>query len=102
MKKKTMYGISVIVIALPWLFLLEVLPIPYYKIGTALEVTMEGIMAALLLAIVLILRNRLKLMKEFHAKNLSRIGVRILFVLACLTLFIVVLILVLIGISFTL
>lgn len=100
MKEKLLYVISVIVIALPWLFLLEVLPLPYYKISTALEVTVEGIMAALLLAVVLLLKKRLKRMKDYQAGKMSRFWGRTLFVLACVTLFLVVLILALIAISF--
>ena len=102
MREKVLYGMAVVVIALPWLFLLEVLPLPYDQIGTALEVAIEGVMALLLAAAVLFLRKQLKVMKEFFAGKMARMGVGILFVLAWVTLFLVCLILALIGISFTL
>lgn len=105
MKGKTLYIVSAIVTAVPWLFLLELIPVPYYRISTAVEVTIEAIMFALLLAVVIFLRKELKRLKgadgEKNGRAYRNVG-RVLFVLACITLFIVGLILVLIAISFTL
>lgn len=110
MKRKFLYIISTITIAAPWLFLLEVLPIPYAQISTAVEIIAEGVMFAALLAVVILLRKELKRMKAAGAdakmgqadRKGSRIIGRILYVLASLTLFLVGLILVLIAISFSL
>jgi membrane protein implicated in regulation of membrane protease activity len=89
----------------PWLFLLEIIPVPYYRISTGVEVTIEAIMFAALLAVVIFLRKELKRLKNAEGDGNRRayrnVG-RLLFVLACITLFIVGLILVLIAISFTL
>lgn len=118
MKGKILYIISIIVIAMPWLFLLEILPVPYNQISTAAEVIIEGIMFATLMTVVILLRKELKRLKTarmeeskadhdigVHARKASRtyrvIG-RLLFVLASITLFLIGLILVLIAISFTL
>jgi membrane protein implicated in regulation of membrane protease activity len=105
MRGKTLYIVSLIVIAVPWLFLLEIIPVPYNRISTAGEVTIEAIMFAALLAVVIFLRKELKRLKNAEGDGNRRayrnVG-RLLFVLACITLFIVGLILVLIAISFTL
>jgi hypothetical protein len=101
MKSKILYIISVIVIALPWLFLLEVLPVPYYKVSTAAEVAVEGIMFAALLVIVILLKKKLKNIKAEGGRT-DKVISRILFVLTSVTLFVVGLILSLIAISFTL
>lgn len=105
MKGKALYIISLIVILVPWLFLLEIIPVPYNRISTAVEVTIEAIMFAALLAVAIFLRKELKRLKNAEGDRNRRayrnVG-RLLFVLACITLFIVGLILVLIGISFTL
>lgn len=116
MKRKALFIISIIVIAAPWLFLLEILPIPYYQINTATEVTIEGAMFAALLAVVILLGKELKRLKAARATRdaghndvqtkrgdtSARVIGRILFVLASITLFIVGLILALIAIAFTL
>jgi TRAP-type C4-dicarboxylate transport system permease small subunit len=104
MKVKILFIVCVVVIAAPWLFLLEVLPVPYGQISTALEVTIEGVMFAALLAAVVLLRKELKRLKAVHEEGhkAARVVGRILFVLASVTLFIVGLILALIAISFTL
>ena len=105
MKGKTLYIVSLIVTAVPWLFLLEIIPVPYYRISTAAEVTIEAVMFAALLAVVIFLRKELKRLKggegETNRRAYRNLG-RLLFVLACITLFIVGLILALIAISFTL
>jgi hypothetical protein len=118
MKGKTLLIICAVVIAAPWLFLLEILPVPYNQISTPAEVVIEGVMFAALLAVVILLRKELKRLKAVReeARNerqdgsvpaenrhtgLRVIG-RILFVLASVTLFIVGLILALIAISFSL
>jgi membrane protease YdiL (CAAX protease family) len=99
MKGKLLYIISIIVTAAPWIFLLEVLPIPYSQISTAAEVTAEAIMFAALLAVVILLKKELKRLK---AESGNRVLARILFVLSSLTLFLVGLVLVLIAVSFSL
>ena len=107
MRGKTLYIVSLVVILVPWLFLLEIIPVPYYRISTAVEVTIEAVMFAALLAVVIFLRKELKRLKNAEAEgNRNRrayrnVG-RLLFVFACITLFIVGLILILIAISFTL
>ncbi len=115
MKTKIIFIICAVVIAAPWLFLLEILPVPYDQISTVTEVTIEGIMFAALLAAVILLKKELKRLKAVresarpevgaHAENrhiAARVVGRILFVLASVTLFIVGLILALIAISYTL
>lgn len=118
MKGRTLFIICVIVIAAPWLFLLEILPVPYDQISTASEVIIEVAMFAALLAALILLRKALKRLKaareqarsadregSVYAGNrhtAARVIGRILFVLASITLFIVGLILVLIAISFSL
>lgn len=104
MKGKMLSIISIIVIVIPWLFLLEVLPISYSGISTAAEVTIEGILFAALLIVVILLRKELKRLKTAGAgvKGADKVIPRILFVLASLTLFLIGLVLVLIAISFTL
>lgn len=105
MRGKTLYIASLIVIAAPWLFLLEIIPVPYGRIGTAAEVTIEAVMFAALLAVVIFLRKELKRLKsvagEKNRRAYRNIG-RLIFVLACITLFLVGLVLALIAISFTL
>ena len=101
MKTKILFIICAVVIAVPWLFLLEILPVPYGQISTAAEVTIEGVMFAALSAAVILLRKVLKRMKGSGLTAKRVIG-RILFILASVTLFIVGLILLLIAISFTL
>ncbi len=105
LRGKTLYIVSLIVILVPWLFLLEIIPVPYNRISTAMEVTIEAVMFAALLAVVIFLRKELKRLKKAdgdeNRKAYRNVG-RLLFVLACITLFIVGLILVLIAISFTL
>jgi hypothetical protein len=118
MKGKTLYIISAVVIGVPWLFLLEILPVPYHQIGTAAEVIIEGFMFAVLLTAVILLRRELKRLKAVRVEEreadhdtgayarksgrANRVIGRILFVLASITLFLIGLILVLIAISFTL
>lgn len=103
MKGKMLSIISIIVIAIPWLFLLEVLPISYSQISTAAEVTIESVMFAALLIVVILLRKERKSLKQEGSEGLtSRVIGRFLFVLASVTLFLVGLILVLIAISFSL
>jgi len=104
MKGKILSIISIIVIAVPWLFLLEAIPINYNQISVAAEVTIEGIMFAALLFVVISLRKELKRMKAegSEVKGAEKVISRILFVLASLTLFLVGLVLVLIAISFSL
>ena len=108
MKGKALYIISIIVIALPWLFLFEVWPIPYYKLSTLIEVLIEGSMFVLLVIILTLLKKHSKRLKEIdygkktEHKSSGRMLGKILFVLAFLTLFVLGLVLLLIGISFTL
>jgi len=118
MKGKTLYIISIIVIAMPWLFLLEAIPISYSQISTVAEVTIEGIMFIALFIVVILLRKELKRLKPAGAEakeadhnsgvrskkggQESRVIPRILFVLASLTLFLIGLVLVLIAVSFSL
>jgi len=104
MKGKILYTISIIVIAAPWLFLLEVIPITYSQISTAAEVTIEVVMFVALLSIIILLRKELKKRKTAGAevKGAGKVIPRILFVLASLTLFLIGLVLVLIAISFSL
>lgn len=87
MKGKTLNIVSLIVIAAPWLFLLEIIPIPYNRISTAAEVIAEAVMFAALLTVAIFLKKEHK---------------RVLFVLACISLVVVGLILVLIAVSFML
>lgn len=104
MRGKTLYIVSLIVIVVPWLFLMEIIPVPYYKISIAVEVIVEAVMFAALLAVVIFLKKELKRLKTAEGEKNGRayrITGRILFVLACISLFIVGLILVLIVISFT-
>lgn len=101
MKGKTLYIVSLIVVVLPWLFLLEIIPVPYYLISTAVEITIEAAMFAAVLAVVILLRRDLKSKSGVQSDRTYRILGRILFVLASITLFILGLILVLIAISFT-
>jgi membrane protein implicated in regulation of membrane protease activity len=105
MRGKTLYIASFIVIAAPWMFLLEIIPVSYSRIGTAAEVTIEAVMFAALLAVVIFLKKELKRLRrdegEKNRRAYRNIG-RLLFVLACITLFLVGLILALIAISFTL
>lgn len=105
MRGRTLYIISLIIIIVPWLFLMEIIPVPYYRISIAVEVTIEAIMFAALFAVVIFLKKELKRLKAAEKEKNGRayrIMGRILFVLACISLFIVGLILVLIAISFTL
>ncbi|HVI41560.1 MAG TPA: hypothetical protein VM577_12985 [Anaerovoracaceae bacterium] len=117
MKGKVLYFISLIVIALPWLFLLEIMPIPYSQISTLVEVIIEGTMFIALLIIVALLRKELKRQKASGAdksgsdmdkadkkkdRRSGRVVGSILFVLASTTQFLVGLVLLLIGISYTL
>lgn len=123
MKAKQLYIISVIVIAIPWLFLLEVFPIPYHRISTLAEVVLEGAMFIALVFVTGFLRKDLKRLKAIgdiatdSKKNtsgrdalgktdansaLKRAGVRMLFYLACITLFLLGLILLILAISFSL
>ncbi len=101
MKRKLLYPASLVAIAVPWLFLMEALPIPYGQISTAAEVTAEGIMFAALLAVVILLRKELRRAKSAGTKA-SRSITRVLLVFASLTLFLVGLVLVLIAVSFSL
>lgn len=104
MKGKILYIISIIAIAMPWLFLLEFIPISYSQISIAAEVTTEVVMFAALLGIVILLRKELKRLKAAgnEVKGAEKVIPRILFVLASLTLFLIGLVLVLIAISFSL
>jgi len=104
MKGKILYIISIIVIAVPWLFLLEFIPISYSQISVAAEVTIEVVLFAALLSIVILLRKELKRLKAEGAevKGADKAIPRILFILASLTLFLIGLVLVLIVISFSL
>jgi membrane protein implicated in regulation of membrane protease activity len=84
---------------------MEIIPVPYYRIGIAVEVTIEAIMFAALLAVVIFLKKELKRLKTAEEEKNGRayrIMGRILFVLASISLFVIGLILVLIAISFTL
>lgn len=129
MKRKILYIVSIIVIAVPWLFLLEILPVPYSRITTAVEVTIEGVMFAALFSVVILLRKELKRQKTAAAREkgqstegagtngqaesgqdgsqkngggrVSRAMGRLLFVLASITMFLIGLILVLIAISYS-
>lgn len=67
MKRKILYIASIIVIAVPWLFLLEILPVPYSRITAAVEVTIEGVMFAALFSVVILLRKELKRQKTAAA-----------------------------------
>lgn len=104
MKERILFIICAVVIAVPWLFLLEILPVPYNQISTSAEVVIEGVMFAVLLAAVVLLRKELKRLKAAHEEGhrAARVVGRMLFVLASVTLFIVGLILLLIAISLTL
>jgi hypothetical protein len=109
MKRKIIFLISAVIIAIPWVFLTEVLPIPYNRISTFAEIVIECGMFAALLVSVSLLRRELKYMKQAKEAGgvkadgrwMRSIG-RILFVLASFTLFVVGLILVLIALSFSL
>ena len=103
MKGKMLAIISIIVIAIPWIFLLEVLPISYSGISTQAEVIMESGMFVLVAIIVTLLRKEMKRQKSSGTESKGdRTIVRILFVLASVTLFLIGLILVLIALSFSL
>ncbi|MEL7654594.1 MAG: hypothetical protein AAGU75_01655 [Bacillota bacterium] len=109
MKRNVLYIISIIVIALPWLFLFEVWPIPYYKLSTFAEVLIEGTMFVLLMIVLSLLKKDLKRSKtsiteknRTNQKPQGRMMGKILFVLTSLTVFVVGLVLLLIGISFSL
>ena len=109
MKGKLIYFISAIVIALPWIFLLEVLPIPYSRISILAEVAIECTMFTALLIAASLLRKELKRLKIARIENTdsdkhyaARIIGRVLFVFASITIFVVGLILLLIGISYSL
>lgn len=109
MKGKILYLISIILIALPWLFLFELWPISYSQMGTLVEVLIEGSMFALLLVDMRLLRKEIKRLKVSASdktaskhKLFYKITGRILFVLASITMVILGLVLLLIGISFTL
>lgn len=109
MKRNVLYIISSIVIALPWLFLFEVWPIPYNQLSTFAEVLIEGTMFILLMVILSLLRKDLKRSKtsvseknKTNQKPQGRIIGKILFVLTSLTVFVLGLVLLLIGISFSL
>lgn len=113
MKGKSIYIISAVIIALPWIFLLEILPIPYDRIGTLTEIIIECTMFTALLVAASLLRKELKRQKQLKKADpidssseqggrwMRAIG-RILFILASLTIFVVGLILLLIGISYSL
>lgn len=114
-RRRILYLISVIAIAVPWLFLLELLPVPYSQINSVLEVIIESAMFAALLAVVILLEKELKRLKAARGEadhegnvqtskghNSARVIGRLLFILASITLFIVGLILLLVAISFTL
>ena len=113
MKGKSLYIVSAIIIALPWIFLLEILPIPYNRIGTLTEIVIECAMFTSLLVVASLLRKDLKRQKQLKkseqndgsskpgGRGLRVIG-RILFILTSLTIFLVGLVLLLIGISYSL
>lgn len=103
MKGKILSIISAVVIALPWLFLLEAIPISYSQLSTRAEVILESGMFVLLAITVVLLRKELKKQKASKEDGrTSRIITRILLILAYITLFIVGLVLVLIALSFSL
>ncbi|QOX62145.1 hypothetical protein FRZ06_01650 [Anoxybacterium hadale] len=112
MKGKSLYIVSAIIIALPWIFLLEILPLPYHSIGTLTEIAIECAMFTSLLVVASLLRKDLKRQKQLKkseqnegiskpgGRGLRVIG-RILFALTSLTIFLVGLVLLLIGISYS-
>ena len=108
MRGKILYIATCIIIALPWLFLFEIWPIPYNRLSTFAEVLIEGSMFVLLMVDLTLLRKDSKRLKySASEKNKSdlkfrRIVGKILFVLTSLTLFVVGLVLLLIGVSYTL
>lgn len=103
MRGKVVYIISIIVIVIPWLFLLEAIPISYSQLSTQAEVIIESVMFLLLAAVVILLRKELKRRKALKEDSRSaRTLTRILLVLAYITLFLMGLILVLIALSFSL
>ncbi len=109
MKGKLLYIISTIVIALPWIFLSEVLPIPYHRISTLAEIIIQCTMFAGLLIVVSLLRKELKRMKAARIDNkdsdkkyVDRMVGRLLFLCASITIFVVGLTLLFIGISYSL
>ena len=112
MRGKSIYIVSAIIIALPWIFLLELLPIPYDRISTLTEIIIECVMFTALLIAASLLRKELKRQKLQKAqpaqegsasgsRSMRLIG-RLLFLLDSLTIFVVGLILLLIGISYSL
>ena len=117
MKGKVLYALSIIFILLPWLFLSEVLPIPYYRLSVIAEVLIEGSMLILLAVMMFFLKKELKRVNQplkgedwssgkspdqnrTSRKALKR-WVKLLFVLSAVTLAVLVLILLVIGVSFT-
>ena len=64
MRGKIIYAASLILIALPWLFLLELWPISYSRMGTLTEVFLEGIMFVLLMICMVFLKKELKRLKK--------------------------------------
>ncbi len=113
MKGKVLYLVSAIIISLPWIFLLEILPIPYNQISTFWEIVIECAMFTALLIAASLLRKELKRLKH-AAKESSdngnnkaggrtmRLLGRILFILVSFTILVVGLILLLIGIFYSL
>ena len=114
MKGKILYLVSAVIIALPWIFLLEILPIPYNQISTFWEIVIECVMFTALLIVASLLRKELKRLKhtakeessgnrstKTGGRTMKFIG-RILFLLTSFTIFVVGLILLLIGISYSL
>jgi hypothetical protein len=115
MKGKILYLVSAIIISLPWIFLLEILPIPYNQISTFWEIVIECAMFTALLIAASLLRKELKRLKHGAKETESsdngnnkaggrtmRLLGRILFILASFSIFVVGLILLLIGISYSL
>jgi len=106
MKRKLLYGISILLTALPWLFLFEVFPISYYRLSVALEVMIEGSMFLLLVAASILIKRDLNRQKKTADKRTGhKTAIRTaktLFVLMILTLVVLGLVLLIIGISFRL
>ena len=112
MRGKSIYIVSAIIIALPWIFLLELLPIPYDRISTLTEIIIECVMFTALLVAASLLRRELKRQKQQKnegaekssepGKRWMRVLGRVLLVLVSLTSVLMGLILLLIGISFSL
>ena len=109
MRGKIIYAASLVLIALPWLFLFELWPISYSRMGTLTEVLLEGTMFVLLMVCMVFLKKELKRLKTASAEEGSNGGMRfyrisgtILYILENITLVILGLVLMLIVVSFTL